>query len=272
MHGGGFGGGGSHGGGSHGGHGHGSPGGGSHGSHGGHGGATPSSSVAIFALVDVVRSARKLQDATREAEALSQIDATVARSWPEDAIKAMSQLVNLWHEVGDQAREAAALIALAQAHAKDWSHVDRAVEAYTAAAGLGRELGDRALEAAALTGLGGIRSRPVPEAVETNARAAELWHDAGDRASEAEALIQLGDAHARGLSTEACTRALDAYRRAADLAGKVRNRTWRPGPGAAPRTPSSACTGFRRPWRVTTGPFLLSPLSRATSAGRGLPR
>lgn len=232
MHGGGFGGGGSHGGGSHGGHGHGSHGGGSHGSHGGHGGATPSSSVAIFALVDVVRSARKLQDETREAKALSQIDAMVAKSSPEDAIKAMSELVKLWREAGDQAREAAALTALARAYAEDWPQVRLAIEAYATAAGLGRELGDRALEAAALTGLGGIRNRPVPAAVEKNARAAELWHDVGDRTREAEALIQLGDAHARGLTIEAHPQALDAYRRAADLADKARDqalaaRAWR---------------------------------------------
>jgi tetratricopeptide (TPR) repeat protein len=220
MHGGGSG---SHGGGSsHGGHHGGSHGGhygGSHGGHhGGHRGATPASSLAVSALVNVVRSARELQDGAREAEALGQIDALVANSASVDD---MSDMVTMWGEVGDQAREAAAWTGLGQAlHKAAQARLPfeayplerRAIGSYTRALGLCREVGDRSLEAAALLGLGSVlrTRREYSEAAEAYAGAVELFREAGDQAREAEALVGLG-------GVQAGTSGLGAYTRAAGL-------------------------------------------------------
>jgi tetratricopeptide (TPR) repeat protein len=188
MHGGGFGGGGSHGG-SHSGH----------GSYGRHDGAATGSSAAAFALIDIVRSARKLQDSNREAEANSRIDAMMEGN---PSTTEMSRLIDQSREAGDRALEAAAWIGLAQARVRA-GYEGGAIEAYTAALVLCREVGDRALELAALTGFGGIPSLGIPEAAKASILAAALWHEAGDRTQEAEALTRLGDAGARGAEVDA---------------------------------------------------------------------
>ena len=226
MEGGGDGGGG-HGGGDGGGH----DAGGHHGGSGRHGGSghyrdSLSTERAVLDEVNILLTVLRWPDTDldglSETERVQDLDSALARLGPQQQVGTRTELLKMWRERGDQAREAEELVKLGAALTA-LKRFDDAAEACTQALYLWHALSDRSGQAAAWTGFGAALKGAgrFEEALGAHRQALALVGETGDRALRNRILRAAGETLA----------ALGRFQRAGHGQRRVpRDRRHLPGP------------------------------------------